>query len=352
MLLAKEEQLAHLIIRILKSRFNTFPEDAVQNRNAPFHEAFLKAFSNKLENKVSDIPYLISLSSWLHGLNTTLGQSFFEGAAHILSDGYKREFTTTGQTQLEWNESQQRIVNEHIFQLKNGVLQPTPTIHNQILIASKLSEPLIGAHNFTVDVFFEDDTVVHAVEVKTVKPNADIMHEAKQKILQAVAALTHLYPNKQIEYFLGFPFDPTSDSDVGYDKSRFLASIVNGRKYFAESEVLLAGEMWDYFSGEKRTIESMLRIINDIATPEFEGQYDFLNNPDNRTRDSRRYLEITRSWRLVSEAEFVQNDTIIRNHLTSNTDQRNYSKPPFNSKGEYDLSRQQYLLHLLKTIKS
>ena len=91
---SKKERIAFEVIKTLFSRFENFPEDASNNRNAPFHEAFLRAFSNKLNNRVSDIPFFISLSSWLHGLNTTLGQSFFESVAHILSDGYKREFTT------------------------------------------------------------------------------------------------------------------------------------------------------------------------------------------------------------------------------------------------------------------
>lgn len=73
----KVEKLSLLIIDVLYKRFESFPEDSTENRNAPFHEAFLRAFSDKLDRKVSDIPFFISLSSWLHGLNTTLGQSFF-----------------------------------------------------------------------------------------------------------------------------------------------------------------------------------------------------------------------------------------------------------------------------------
>ena len=74
----KKEKIAIEIIRTLITRFDTFPEDSSNNRNAPFHEAFLNAFSDKLDGKVPDIPFFISLSSWLHGLNTTLGQTFFE----------------------------------------------------------------------------------------------------------------------------------------------------------------------------------------------------------------------------------------------------------------------------------
>ena len=81
-----KEKIALEVIRTLYHRFNNFPENADKNRNAPFHEAFLKAFSDKLQGKVPDTPFFISLSSWLHGLNTTLGQSFFEKVSHHLSN--------------------------------------------------------------------------------------------------------------------------------------------------------------------------------------------------------------------------------------------------------------------------
>ena len=86
-----KEKIAFEVIRTLISRFESFPNDSTSNRNAPFHEAFLNAFKDKLEEKVSDIPFIISLSSWMHGLNTTLGQQFFENVAHIVSNGTKRD---------------------------------------------------------------------------------------------------------------------------------------------------------------------------------------------------------------------------------------------------------------------
>lgn len=91
---SKKELIAGIVVKILHSRFQSFPLDASGNRNAPFHETFLRAFTDKCEGKVPDVPFFISMSSWLHGLNTTLGQTFFESVAHILSDGYKKEFTS------------------------------------------------------------------------------------------------------------------------------------------------------------------------------------------------------------------------------------------------------------------
>ena len=88
----QKEQIAIQVIRTLYAQFNKFPDDIGKNRNAPFHEAFLKAFAVKLDGKVRSISVFISLSSWMHGLNTSLGQSFFEKTAYILSNSRKKEF--------------------------------------------------------------------------------------------------------------------------------------------------------------------------------------------------------------------------------------------------------------------
>lgn len=41
----KKERIALEVIRVLGSRFDNFPEDSEDNRNVPFHEAFLNAFA-------------------------------------------------------------------------------------------------------------------------------------------------------------------------------------------------------------------------------------------------------------------------------------------------------------------
>jgi len=89
-----KELIALQVIKTLYSRFENFPEDASDNRNAPFHEAFLEAFKIKLERHVTSVPIFVSLASWMHGLNTSIGQSFFERTAQILCDGEKESLKT------------------------------------------------------------------------------------------------------------------------------------------------------------------------------------------------------------------------------------------------------------------
>ncbi len=156
----KKEKISLAVIRTLYTKFSDFPEDATNNRNAPFHEAFLKAFEQKFSGKVSDIPFFISLSSWFHGLNTTLGQTFFERVAHILSDGTKKEFKG-----LKISTSQQTAISDILAELKNGVQLPNLNRENNLIFKNNKPQNK-SVPNFTVDCYYEEDNSLISIELK------------------------------------------------------------------------------------------------------------------------------------------------------------------------------------------
>jgi hypothetical protein len=342
------EKISIEVIKTLKTRFENFPEDASNNRNAPFHEAFLKAFSDKLEGKVSDVPTFISLASWQHGLNTTLGQVFFENVAHILCNGEKREYTSKKSGNLPITKTQQETITQIINDLSTSTKLPNLQEENRKLLQKDNSEQ-VKAEDFAVDVFFEDTDKVVAIELKTVKPNSGGMKGEKQKILEGKAALFHLFPDKEILFFFGFPFDPTvnpaTESVTDYDKVRFFDSIVNANKYCAHDEFLVASELWDFLSGETNTMEAVLEIINTIATPDFLTKYHLLQ--DNSKRTSKEYLSQLTEWNLISEKELIENDSVIQSELTTSALKRNYNKMAFDNNGKYNWERFRALKALL-----
>ena len=164
--LSKKELIAHAVIKVLFSRFVMFPEDGNNNRNAPFHMSFLNAFREKLDNRVSNIPTFIGLSSWMHGLNTALGQSFFESVAHILCDGEKRTFA-----KKFIYTNQVSAISDIMIGLKNGTQKPCVCSENRI-IASNAYGDAQEASNFTVDCMFITDEAFVAIELKSVRPNS------------------------------------------------------------------------------------------------------------------------------------------------------------------------------------
>uniref|UniRef100_A0A7V2ZMR1 type II site-specific deoxyribonuclease n=1 Tax=Ignavibacterium album TaxID=591197 RepID=A0A7V2ZMR1_9BACT len=345
--LKQKEKISVEVIKTLITRFETFPEDASNNRNAPFHEAFLKAFADKLENKVSDIPFFISLSSWLQGLNTTLGQSFFENVAHHLSNGAKREYTSRKLGNLKITRYQKDTINQIITNLSNSIATPRLELENSMIFKNDTSE-LVNAIDFSADVFIEDDNSITAIELKSVKPNSGEMRGEKQKILEGKAALYKHFPNKQINFYIGFPFDPTVnprlESATSFDKSRFLNSIINMTKYFDLDETLVASELWDKLSGTSNTMEDILEIINTIATPSFLNKFQYLSNNSNRQLpEYKRQLE---EWNLYSEIELINNrDSVIKNISSNKNLLRLYHNNIFDNKGAYNFERYTELIN-------
>ena len=339
----KKELISLEVIKTLDSRFANFPEDSSGNRNAPFHEAFLNAFTDKFEGKVSDIPFFISLSSWLHGLNTTLGQSFFENVAHILSGGQKRGFTKKANSLLKITNEQKEAIADIITDLKNGNEAPDLNRENDLIFVDTGEE--IDANSFTVDVYCEDEDSIVAVELKTVKPNAGEMRLEKQKILEAKSALFRKFPSKNnILFFIGFPFDPTSETPTGYDKERFLDSIVDGKKYYDNSEILLADELWNYLSADTNTMQQIIDIINTIATPDFKRKYDLLNNPDTDLSVKETVLS---DWNLLSEIELIERNNDILSRISANKRLKRIYNQTFFKDGKHNLVRFQTLKNLV-----
>lgn len=335
------EKISYEVIKTLFNQFSKFPEDASNNRNAPFHEAFLRAFQDKLDDKVTDVPFLLSLKNWLHGLETSLGQSFFEKTAHILSEGEKREYTSKKLGNLPITSTQKNIANEIITSLSNGVSNPSLIDENDKLLSNDDSDE-VNAIDFSADVFIEEENKIIAIELKSVKPNSGEMRGEKQKILEGKTALFQKFPNKQIEFFIGFPFDPTSEEDTTYDKTRFLGSIINMTKYFDPDETLVASELWDLLSGQTETMEDILAIINTIATTEFLEKYQFINDKSNI--DFPRYSEILSEWNLKSELKIIEEQEQL---LQNNSTKKLFKQTPFDSKGVYKLDRSNSLLSSL-----
>ena len=345
-----KEKISFEVIKTLVTRFENFPEDASSNRNAPFHEAFLKAFSDKLEGKVIDTPFLISLSSWLQGLNTTLGQTFFENVAQHLCNGEKREYTSKKLGNLQIAKDQKDIITKLITDLSNATKKPNLTHENNLIYKNYTSQQ-VNAIDFSADVFFEDKGIITAIELKSVKPNSGEMRGEKQKILEGKAALFRKFHGKKIQFYIGFPFDPTvnpyKEKNASYDKSRFLGSIINMNKYFDPTETLVASELWNLLSGHNDTMEQIIDIINVIATPEFLSKFQYINDNDNRGKSE--YISQLNEWFLFSEIELLKNAKTIAQKIGNDRKlNKLLAKTPFDNNGNYNIERYVVIVSFLQ----
>ncbi|MBI4217783.1 MAG: TdeIII family type II restriction endonuclease, partial [Elusimicrobia bacterium] len=219
----QQNRISEVIKDILLSRIENFPEIGAEIRNAPFHSALMECFRNRLKPLNIEIPYLIAIASWLHGLNTSLGTGF-ENISHILSGGYKRKFT--GSYKLSVKEGQATQIESIVRDLKSGKQKPDLEREDELIFNFIKSDKEIDSLPFTVDTYIERKDKIIAIELKSVRPNSGEGRGEKQKILYGKAALKLQNPDKEIQFLIGFPFDPTSVSPTGYDKRRFFNYLI------------------------------------------------------------------------------------------------------------------------------
>ena len=316
----KKEQIAQIIIQTLYANFALF-ENEICNK-IPFEILFNEVFHpTTISIAHSDC---ISFSSWMHGLNSSLGQSFFESVAHILCDGEKKDFKSN-----TIFANQMTAIAEVMTELKNATKEPSVKGEDAIL-EQNANGVTQTAPNFTVDCFYETDTEVVGIELKSVRPNSGEMRGEKQKILIGKAVLRKLYPNKDVKYLFGFPFDPTSDGNTTYDKARFLSYLVEAEKFVASEDFLIADELWSFLASSEGAMQEILQIINRIATPKFMEIFDKIQNNSLNTDEKRRLLT---EWYLFSELE------ILESVQRTSSNCRRYNQSIFKTDGSYNQSR-------------
>ena len=344
-----KQSIALETIKILKSRFDSFQDVDMNARNAPFHKAFLRAFKTRFSGINTDTDKLVNISSWLHGFNTALGQTFFEKIAQALCYGEKRKFRGN---EFKIYKKQEEVIAEHMTKLKNGEICPNVKNEDKMLAEAAECE-LVACANFTADCFFEDDEKIVAIELKSVRPNSGQTHDEKQKILKAKAALRRYYKkipacqNKKIYYYFGFPFDPTAQKDTGYCKKTFMDNMIEFSKFCDPDEILLSDELWSFLSGEKETMTEILNIINDISNDTFYDEFTFLCSLHAIDSKPEKYRDILSRWHLIDEVIILDNwkkfastgNVQIKRYMNSNI---------FNNDGKLNVKRNETLLTFIR----
>lgn len=172
------------------------------------------------------------------------------------------------------------------------------------------------------------------------------MRGEKKKILEGKTALQRLNPHKQVKFYIGFPFDPTGNG-TEYNKERFSNTVINLRKSFALNEMLIAEELWDKLSGSSGTMQTLLDLINTIATTDFIDNFNYINDINNRLEP--KYLNILRKWNLHDEIFIISNiDSIIQKSKTNKSLQKLINSTLFDTSGKYKTERAHDIISLLR----
>ena len=141
-----------------------------------------------------------------------------------------------------------------------------------------------------------------------------------------------------MKYFFGFPFDPTSATDSGYDKQRFIEYLVEAEKFIDKSELLIADELWSFLLGKQNGVmDELIHVINTIATPAFMEKYNIVQDKNQG------YESILSDWFLDTERFIFDN----RDKLQGNSFRRIANQSIFKTDGSYNNKRYDLYTYLL-----
>ena len=207
---------------------------------APFHLALIP-------------PSLIRFKEIFRGLDTSLGSVFAECARLIALERYagsRREYKVEGMI----SPGVQRRIEAIIDELGRGLKEPDYEVEVQDgMDAVKTATGGRVKRLVTADLFVPQLKGVDAYfDIKSPKPNKDMMERTKTKLLTVHALLA---PGTARTYF-ALPYNPFETKD------RYNWSFT--KKYMdLDNEVLIGDEFWDLLGGPG-TYQELLKIFEEV----------------------------------------------------------------------------------------
>ena len=195
----------------------------------------------------------MALYSFIHSINTILGQSIFEQVAVILAT--KKGMNAASQFTLEGYISNETVllIDKIERDLISGEILP-----DKLAEIARIKE-ITKTDNKTkllkqkVDVYITDDDNEYYFEIKTAKPNIQGFKAIKKQLLEWVALInSNGSPNKTIKTMVAIPYNP-------YEPKPYERWTLRGM-FDLEQELVVGKEFWDLIGGNN-TYEKLLDIF-------------------------------------------------------------------------------------------
>lgn len=192
----------------------------------------------------------MALYSFIHSVNTMLGQSIFESIAEIIAepnfDTAKAQYTLTGSL----SDESYLAIGHLMDDLKSTAKAANVENENKALktIVNKDSKE----RKERVDLFLKKNNIEWYFEIKTVKPNIDVFARTKEKLLRWKAMRYADNKNIEVKTCICIPYNPEAPKPYARWTLQGL--------YDLKKEVLVAEEFWDMLGG-KGTYDELLDIF-------------------------------------------------------------------------------------------
>ena len=190
----------------------------------------------------------MALFSFIQSLNTTFGVSIYEPVAIALA----REKFKDAKTQVKPFNRISSEAHQQIQTIMNGLRAANREV-DRFTEVEEIREVcrkgILNEVKLTkVDIWLENsEGELRLFELKTVKPNKDIVEKSKRTLLEWTAAELAREPEAVINTILVFPYNP-------YESKPYSRWTLRGMLDL-DHEVLIAEDFWDFIGGEGTYID-------------------------------------------------------------------------------------------------
>jgi hypothetical protein len=213
---------------------------------------------SKYARETTSMPFLsrlmqdnekVAAYSFIHSLNTILGQSVYEQIAKIIAKPHFDEVKTSYDVKGEITKEENSIITKILQEIKNRTR--TANKEKEIKEILECRDNNQRKIKIRADLFLKKGDEEFYIEIKTAKPNIDVFVKSKQKLLEWVAL-----KNKEVNTILAIPYNP-------YHPEPYTRFTMQG--YFdEEKELYVAEKFWDFLGG-KGTYNEVLDIFEEVG---------------------------------------------------------------------------------------
>jgi len=196
----------------------------------------------------------MALFSFVHSVNTMLGQSIFEQVGEIIAKARNEEAKAQYKDFSGFISKQAVLkIDEIMRELKSAARSPNQNKEVSEIVSVATAGEMGKEVKKRIDLFVKaKDGTEYYIELKTAKPNIDVFKSVKRQLLEWVAMRASKDSNVKIKTIVAIPYNP-------YEPEPYERWTLQGL-FDLQHEVMVGEEFWDFLGG-KGTYEDLLNVF-------------------------------------------------------------------------------------------
>ena len=253
----QKSEISELLKQKIRQKLQSY---SPETSNMPFHTRLLGRDR-------------MALFSFIHSINTTLGQSVFEQVAAVIAQPHFRQVLHQYRDfNNKISRSAQRVIQEIMDELVAARSTPNKAEETKKILRVSQTGDLVTVRRPRIDLFVESsDAIEYYFDLKTAKPNISDFRAYKRQLLEWVAIRGAQDNAAKVKTLIAIPYNP-------YEPEPYQRWTLQGL-FDLENEIKVAEEFWNFLGGNN-TYEQLLSVFETVGVelrPEIDARFQRFN---------------------------------------------------------------------------